>query len=107
MLGNDIGEISNETSQTSDKGEYSSFLNSKGDNKTIEPSETDSLNEAVEAHNSDTSACSVQALSDMYNDIVGTKCRAPYTHDWGAKIFGNALIESVVTDTELEIPRVR
>ncbi|XP_060592814.1 zinc finger CCCH-type with G patch domain-containing protein-like [Ruditapes philippinarum] len=106
MLGNDSCDNNKDSSKLSDKGSNSSVNISKGD-KSIDPSGSDNLDKGVIPDNSDTNTCPVQALSDMYNDIIGTKCRAPYTHDWGAKIFGNALIAGVVNDSELEIPKVK
>lgn len=51
-------------------------------------------------------ACPVQTMSNMYDEIVGTRCRAPYRPDWGAKVYGNALIATVENDLELEMPKV-
>ena len=45
-------------------------------------------------------------LSDMYKDIVGTKCRAPYTHEWGSMGYHNALIIGIDELTDLDLPKV-
>lgn len=45
-------------------------------------------------------------FSNVYKDIIGTKCRAPYTHDWGSMGYHNALIVGIDEQTDLEIPKV-
>ena len=45
-------------------------------------------------------------LNDVYKDIIGTRCRAPYTHDWGSMSYHNALIVGIEAETDFEIPQV-
>ncbi|XP_045194698.2 zinc finger CCCH-type with G patch domain-containing protein-like [Mercenaria mercenaria] len=105
MLGN---EISGEDRSIPNRGDNSSsYSHLVKEDKSIELSEIENPIESSRADNSDIIICPVQAMSDMYNEIVGTKCRAPYIHEWGAKTHGNALIAGVEKDSELEIPKVR
>ena len=47
-----------------------------------------------------------QDVLDVFEEIVGTKCRAPFTHEWGEKTYGNALIAEVDDESNLETPKV-
>lgn len=100
--------------------EYSAFQAMLGDelsenaseNKEKKPSysemeKRDNSFDSTRADNPSSSNCPMQMMSDMYNEIVGTRCRAPYRPDWGAKVYGNALISGVENDSNLEIPKVR
>lgn len=49
----------------------------------------------------------ISLVSNMYEDIVGTKCRAPFTHDWGEKTYGNALIAEIDAASDLQSPKVK
>ena len=48
-----------------------------------------------------------KSLSDIYADVVGTKCRAPFVQSWGEKTYGNALIVGIEDPlSDDEIPKV-
>ena len=51
-------------------------------------------------------ALDVPDMTDAYQEIIGTKCRAPFVQDWGEKIFSNAMIAAVETESEVEMPKV-
>lgn len=47
------------------------------------------------------------SMSAMFDSIVGTKCRAPFTQEWGEKTYGNAMIAEIDTESDVEIPKVK
>ncbi|KAK3610986.1 hypothetical protein CHS0354_015102 [Potamilus streckersoni] len=47
------------------------------------------------------------SFSDMYNDIVGMRCRAPYTHEWGSMSYCNAMIAGIECGKNTDEPKVR
>ncbi|KAL4218838.1 hypothetical protein ACF0H5_021426 [Mactra antiquata] len=57
-------------------------------------------------HTEESMECN-QSLTVLYKDIIGTKCRAPYVHEWGAKTYSNALITSIECVSDLDLPKVK
>ncbi|KAL3871835.1 hypothetical protein ACJMK2_039807 [Sinanodonta woodiana] len=47
------------------------------------------------------------SLSDIYNDIVGMRCRAPYTLEWGAMSYCNAMIAGIECGKNTDESKVR
>lgn len=47
------------------------------------------------------------SMSAMFDSIIGTKCRAPFTQEWGEKTYGNAMIAEVDTESDMDNPKVK
>ena len=68
-------------------------------------SSDNSLQRADDTSQGEDNACSSN-LSDIYKDIIGTRCRAPFSHEWGSLGYHNALIAGIEEQTDLDIPKV-
>lgn len=91
MLGDDIFNTGKENQQ--------SQLETKEENLQTSSSYSNGDQQSTSA--------GINFLNDVYKDIIGTKCQAPYTPDWGTMHYGNALISAIEMQSDTEVPKVR
>ncbi|XP_052789995.1 zinc finger CCCH-type with G patch domain-containing protein-like [Mya arenaria] len=105
---------SEESGSTSLDNEYAAFQEMLGTDVTSSQDSAENKNnfkekvyEGRDRCNEELDVSSGGSVNDLYKDIVGTRCQAPYAHDWGEKAYGNALIAGVETGLETEMPKVQ
>ncbi|WAR31939.1 ZGPAT-like protein [Mya arenaria] len=103
---------SEESGSTSLDNEYAAFQEMLGTDVTSSQDSAENKNnfkekvyEGRDRCNEELDVSSGGSVNDLYKDIVGTRCQAPYAHDWGEKAYGNALIAGVETGLETEMPK--
>lgn len=44
--------------------------------------------------------------SPNFNELIGMKCRVPFSHDWGGMSYHNAIISGIDVSDSVDIPMV-
>ena len=60
----------------------------------------------VDEDSNNSSADVIDSLVDELDDIAGTKCRVPYSHEWGPISYQNAMVlhaEPIESEGQLQV----
>ena len=77
------------------------------DNATKDQSPSTSSNQLLDDEDSNNSSHDViDGLVDELDEIAGSKCRVPYSHEWGPISYQNAMVlhaEPIESEGELQV----
>ncbi|XP_059177745.1 zinc finger CCCH-type with G patch domain-containing protein-like [Physella acuta] len=95
------------TSKEPELDEYSAFQaalsgqpETSGNSKSVYSKNSKTNNEEEESSEDSSDVSSDELDSSYFSELIGTKCRAPFYHEWGGHHYGNAMIWSVNPPSE-------